>query len=370
MSGFMIILFLLILLPVFISTMFIPYWTRKTESFGVSIPEKIYYSAELKEMRQQYTRITGILGILTTTIFLLLGRLIVNDETTLSIIFSIVILLYLLLTFIVYYQFHRKMKELKKRKKWSEEKSQVLFVNMKFRDHKLTYSNFWFLIPFAITMFVIVITLQNYHLIPDNIPMQYDFEGNITNWTEKSYKSVLMMPIMSVYLTLLFLFINSMIGKAKQQIDADRPNESMRQNVIFRRRWSAYIILTGALLSLLFSFIQLSFIYPIDQELLTYVPLIFAAIVTIGAIVLSITTGQGGSRVKSQSNTTIDGTIINRDDDRHWKLGVLYFNKKDPALFLEKRFGVGWTINYARPLAWMIFLLIIGLAIGIPYLLN
>lgn len=26
-----------------------------------------------------------------------------------------------------------------------------------------------------------------------------------------------------------------------------------------------------------------------------------------------------------------------RDDDRYWKLGIFYFNKSDPSLFVEKK---------------------------------
>ncbi|WP_256200813.1 DUF5808 domain-containing protein [Virgibacillus halodenitrificans] len=39
-------------------------------------------------------------------------------------------------------------------------------------------------------------------------------------------------------------------------------------------------------------------------------------------------------------------------------------------MFLEKRFGIGWTANMARPMSWVILLAIILLAIGIPLLLN
>ena len=42
------------------------------------------------------------------------------------------------------------------------------------------------------------------------------------------------------------------------------------------------------------------------------------------------------------------------DDDRHWKLGVFYFNPDDASLFLPERFGVGWTMNWARPAVWAI----------------
>ena len=47
-----------------------------------------------------------------------------------------------------------------------------------------------------------------------------------------------------------------------------------------------------------------------------------------------------------------------RTDDRHWTWGLLYFNREDPALLVEKRFGVGYTLNFAHPLAWVILTLI------------
>lgn len=44
-----------------------------------------------------------------------------------------------------------------------------------------------------------------------------------------------------------------------------------------------------------------------------------------------------------------DGTL-----DEHWKWGVFYYNPDDPALLVEKRFGIGYTMNFARSLAWII----------------
>jgi uncharacterized membrane protein len=46
-----------------------------------------------------------------------------------------------------------------------------------------------------------------------------------------------------------------------------------------------------------------------------------------------------------------------RTPDSSWRLGMFYYNPDDSALWVEKRFGVGYTVNFARPAAW---LLIIG----------
>jgi uncharacterized membrane protein len=52
-------------------------------------------------------------------------------------------------------------------------------------------------------------------------------------------------------------------------------------------------------------------------------------------------------------------------DERYWKAGGTYYNPGDPALFVDKRYGVGWTLNMARPLSWVMLggILLIPLAI-------
>lgn len=49
---------------------------------------------------------------------------------------------------------------------------------------------------------------------------------------------------------------------------------------------------------------------------------------------------------------------MNQDDDAQWKLGMFYVNKNDSSLFIEKRYGIGFTINFGNPLA-------IGLLVGL-----
>jgi uncharacterized membrane protein len=55
-------------------------------------------------------------------------------------------------------------------------------------------------------------------------------------------------------------------------------------------------------------------------------------------------------------------TVGDRTADTHWKGGLFYVNPDDPALFVEKRIGIGYTLNFGRPGAWAL----IGLLILIP----
>ncbi|WP_310962783.1 DUF5808 domain-containing protein [Nocardioides terrisoli] len=49
------------------------------------------------------------------------------------------------------------------------------------------------------------------------------------------------------------------------------------------------------------------------------------------------------------------------DDDRHWLVGTIYFNPKDPRILVPKRLGsrLGRTLNLARPTSWAVLVLIL-----------
>lgn len=53
----------------------------------------------------------------------------------------------------------------------------------------------------------------------------------------------------------------------------------------------------------------------------------------------------------------------------NWKLGIFYFNRNDSRLFVPKRIKIlGWTINFANPLSYVILALIFVLAFVLNHL--
>ncbi|MCX6174616.1 MAG: DUF5808 domain-containing protein [Ignavibacteriales bacterium] len=59
-----------------------------------------------------------------------------------------------------------------------------------------------------------------------------------------------------------------------------------------------------------------------------------------------------------------------QNDNSHWKLGIIYFNPKNEKVFVPKRIGIGWTINFATWQAKLIlatFIVIILVAIIKPF---
>ncbi len=336
---------------------FTPYMTRKTENFGVSIPESLYYRKDFKAMRKKYAFIVLIVLAVISGLLILLTFFVASQ--TLYIIYIVSLFLYLISGFVIYLPFHRKMKAIKQAEHWQSQKQQTLVVDTGFRMEKLTVSLGWFIIPFLICVGTWLITFLLYDQAPNQIPIHTDFAGNIT-YDDKTVGTLLMMPGLQLVLLIIFIFVHYIMKVSKQQVNAENPAVSKQQNILFRRRWSVFMLITGTLTIILFLFIQLTFIYP---SLIKYEDIaIFSivGIILIGTIVLSIITGQGGSRIKV--NKQIDKTVMDRDDDQFWKLGQFYFNKEDPSIFIEKRFGVGWTNNWAHPLSWILILGIILLA--------
>jgi uncharacterized membrane protein len=42
---------------------------------------------------------------------------------------------------------------------------------------------------------------------------------------------------------------------------------------------------------------------------------------------------------------------------------MFYYNPSDPAVFVEKRVGIGYTVNFARPVSWVFILGVIALVL-------
>lgn len=353
------ILLMIMCVPILISLSFMPYLTRKTVSFGVAVSEQNYNSNQLRAMRKQYTTISLVVytALLLLCIYLTYNSSDANEQLQ-GVMYTISIVGMVVISIIMNILFHFKMKKLSPSLPSDTKAKSVLAIDTSFRKNKLILSNKWFLIHVFITLVGAIIVLLNYNTIPDSIAMKFDLQGNVIKTSDKSYVTILFPTMMQIFMTLLFLFVNWSIHKSKQQIDKANPERSVSQNTLFRRRWSMFTILSGLAMILLFSFMQLSMISPVSTDITLFISIAIPAFVVLFAVILSFTTGQGGSRIGGSPASTSSSTQPFKDD-KYWKLGSLYFNPSDPSIFVEKRVGIGWTVNFAHPAGSLILLGII-----------
>ena len=105
-------------------------------------------------------------------------------------------------------------------------------------------------------------------------------------------------------------------------------------------RWQTLRMLRrlGYLMSLLLSVISLGPLYPqyMKPEWIAPIMLTLTALLIIPIL-----------RTSASSEATVEST-----PDDAWKMGLFYYNPGDPALMVEKRMGIGYTLNFGNRLSW------------------
>ena len=79
-------------------------------------------------------------------------------------------------------------------------------------------------------------------------------------------------------------------------------------------------------------------------------------VILIGIILLAVIT----------TAITFYNTIITKrwrnevpNEEESWKWGFIYYNPTDSRIFLPKRTGLGYTLNFAKPISTIIILAIV-----------
>ena len=136
----------------------------------------------------------------------------------------------------------------------------------------------------------------------------------------------------------------------------------------FRRTVAAIVLGAEYYITVQASWLML---VPRHQGLISLGLLPLTLVFVLVVIVVLARLGQGGSRLAlAQASSTSSGVPVgDRTLDRYWKLGVFYFNPDDAAIFVEKRFGLGYSLNFARPTTWFIMALLL-LAPLVPILAH
>src|SRR5690554_386896 len=106
----------LLILIIFLSTgctlTAIPYLTRRTESFGITVTAEVYHNSNLNNMHNNYTIIVGILTFMITVSMLVISRN-TNYEETFALALSGHLVFMLVASFVIYIRYHLRMKSMK-----------------------------------------------------------------------------------------------------------------------------------------------------------------------------------------------------------------------------------------------------------------
>ena len=356
-ARFIAINYTIVLVMVGIIQVFVQTFSKKGYTLGVSVPKDVSQTETMKQILIDYKIMT-----LTLTIFLGLVQYFASYLTEsvgiITLIFFISIAL-LSLPLIIYNKNLKNMTQ-----GLSQDKRKIIAIDN--NEGKADLRKIMWL-GYGASIFVILLTslilFINYDKIADTIIMHTDFSGNVTDVREKTYLNIFYPSLISAGMLLMFYLINLMIIKVRPRISKENPEKSLANNLKSKKVWTYYLIINAFVMTLLFE-IGLSIFSIKNSSLPLYILTALSIILSIGGVIyIGIKVGTDGSRLDKMEDFSFE------EDDKYWILGAgFYNNPDDPAIFVPKRVGVGYTINIGRPLGK--FILIITFAILIFSLVS
>lgn len=340
-----------IFLDVAIFNWFLAYVTQRNIQLGVRIPRDRETDPAIGKVRREFhkTLLAGSLAIflLTYAIPVFLGY---QDITVISMTLEIVF------THFNYYLAFRKLHRLKVDQGWYDGANESIgAVYPEYGMIRKVVRSSYFIFPaVALLAAAIFIGVSGYPHFPPYIPGRFSMNGVPTQYIPKTYYNIFSITILQAAFTLIFFFIGYAIIKTRQEIDVSRPYTTYEQQTRFKEYYRDAIYSFCSLLGITFFLISVrKWEYPALQiaSYFYILPLILAYILIIST---PITMGQLGSRLKIAGDGKENTGTSNQDDDRNWKVGMFYYNPRDPALVVARRFGIGWTLNFGNPISWFI----------------
>ena len=363
-----VVLFGFIILFITVLQAFMPMFLKQTEVFGVYVPEPYANEKPIVRLKKRYTRVVLTIGLVVLAAYLSWAETQSPAEDTLALLSVGVQFALLFVNIGYYYMQHIKVKKMKVAQGWLAGKNAVRVVDIKFQEKLQLLPKVVFIIPMIVTIGLIVYTLIKYPEMPDMIPTHWGPNGQPDAFSEKTYFSSISMLLMLMMMQVMFLFMSEGMKFSGSKINPVSKQRSLTQQLAFRKYTSWFALFISVSVTLLMGYLHLQTIHPeISSAWVMFaLPLVFLALVLIAVVIYTVKVGQSGSRIKTNDGGfSGDSSIVAVDEDKYWKGGIFYINPEDPSILVEKRFGVGWTLNFGRPISWIVLIVPIAIMIGI-----
>lgn len=233
--------------------------------------------------------------------------------------------------------------------------SNIRYTDITARNNILCIKNLYFCIIITITVALsIVIGLLLYEELPNQVALQWGLNLEVTRSALKTKKLIYFIPAIQLINGLIIVMCNVIIKKSK--LSLVRASKKDVESILAKKYlMSKLIFFTVLMTEIIYTVVQLI----IFSQELTYLILIIVLLIVMICII--------GYYVRKIPK------IIYPKFDYGWKNKYIYYNKDDASIFVEKKEGIGYTINFANKIAIVIFtatiLCVIGMNLGIILLI-
>ncbi|AZP03266.1 DUF1648 domain-containing protein [Jeotgalibaca ciconiae] len=336
-----------------------PLVSRRSTPFGVSVPKQFLKDDFIVRLVKRYAIINIAISFFLALPLLLIPFYLEENKVdmVISIYLIIIIFLFMIVSFLIYLKYRKELMKWKKTLPIDEVsiKKKIVIDSNYHEKLKMTPSSAFVLWQLVIIIVTVVISLMNYDRIPDQIPINFDSNFQANHYVEKSFLTVLSFPLLQVLFIPIFYFAHYSFIKSRQKLSPLAPVISSEKSRRYRQAWSKFSFLIAISTQLLISSLFLSSVL-IDEKYfwLQIIVVALYLLLTIGStFYLSIKYGQGGEKLKLSESEDEDSQYYqDPEEDEKWIAGMFYYNPDDAAVFVEKRYGIGTTINLARWQGW------------------
>lgn len=338
----------------------VPDMTEKTLVFGVRVPTSKLGLPVFRRVKKTYR----VLMIVLTVLGAIVALLIPSNYILLATLMPLIVLLPFL---IVYLNAHYSLESAKSEGNWYSEITAASSAELVISGADL---RIWvyFLPAIILLAATFVAGAILYPSIPDVFATHFGANGVANQYSTKSIWSVFSLGFIGIIVNAFLIVLTYAIYRTPLSQDPSDHSGSSRRR-IFRKRFVGMMGVILAALNIMFLIGSLA-IWEVVSPGIYLLPMmlspLFAMLVVITVIMYR--TGQVGAnlRLDGTSEAPHDqeapGTApARKDDDSLWKAGVIYVNRDDTRMFVPKRFGVGYTLNFGHPGSLAIIIALIAI---------
>ncbi len=310
-------------------------WKNKKYLFGVRNREEFQKGETAEKIEEIAKRIRKeVFWVMMISCILAVLLLFIPGMTAMMIAYTVFILLGLFLFYLPYVKGNSELKSIKKQI-GIEAKEGIKYADLKSIQASRALNIGILFFPVAVSALECVFSLL------------YDLR--IINIGRGLYQGSYIMTILTgTFLFTSFCFIPGalMMDRMRNEViskDSDvNVNYNRAKKKIWADVWTAFLwinaaAMAGCIAGFLMDFPELFFVWGCGIYLLVF----FAAIALLAGKFSSL-------------NKLYSFDALPDDDDDHWIFGMLYYNRKDGRLNVEKRSGIGMTVNMAHPVGKLI----------------
>lgn len=329
-----------------------PFFSRQSTPFGVTVAGKHDFVEERKKKHAVWNITSSLLISLPFFYFPFMDNA-ERAEFLLGIYTGIGFGIQLLFSIFTYLKFRSEIL------KWVQDSPQSehqhvkeIVIDLHYHD-KINSRSQWsfFIWQLVIILIPVLIAFVFYDRIPDHIPIQYDGQFKVSRSISKNIGGVLALPVIQLLMIPVLNYSHYAIIKSKQKLSPLDPIAASEKSRRFREAWSnaTFALTIGTQLLMSFIFLYSLFANGAMPWLLTVITIGFTLFSLAVPLYLTVKYGQAGEKLLREE----EQYYMDPEEESHWKYGVFYFNKEDPSVFVEKRFGIGTTLNHANWKAWL-----------------